>query len=130
MRPTGCDTTRQVGGALGVAVLGSVLHSIYSGRMTDHVTALPAQAADTVKDTIIGAAEIAQHLGPRAGALLDHAQRAFVHAMDVTLLVATGTAILGALVVAIWLPHRGVDMDAVPETGDDADPRPDVAVRG
>lgn len=108
------DTTRQVGGALGVAVLGSVLHSLYSTRMSDHVAGLPAQAAKAVKDNIIGATEIAARLGPRAGALVDHAQHAFVHAMDVTLLVGTGTAVLGALVVIIWLPHRGVDMDAVP----------------
>jgi len=109
------DTTRQVGGALGVAVLGSVLHSLYSGRMAGHVAGLPARAADAVKDNIVGATEIAGRLGPRAGDLVGHAQDAFVHAMDVTLLVATATAVLGALVVLIWLPHRGVEMDAVPE---------------
>lgn len=117
------DTSRQVGGALGVAVLGSVLHSVYSDRMSGHVAGLPGQAADTVRDNIIGALQVAARLGPRAGHLVGQAQSAFVDAMSVTLIVAAGTAFLGAVVVAVWLPHRGVDPDA---TTDEDQPAPEL----
>lgn len=108
------DTTRQLGGALGVAVLGSVLHSVYSGKMSGHVAALPGQLATPAKDNIVGAVEVARRLGPHGAVLLAQARAAFVHAMDTSLLVGAAAALAGAIVVVVWLPHRGVEADAAP----------------
>ena len=64
------DTTRQVGGALGVAVLGSVLASTYSAAMAPVVAALPAPAADLALDSVGGAARVASQIGEAGAALL------------------------------------------------------------
>lgn len=105
------DTTRQVGGALGVAVLGSVLHSLYSARITGKLSGMPHGLVASVKDNIIAAVAVGHRIGPDGGAVIGPAREAFVHAMDVTLIVAAAASIAGMLVVAIWLPHRGVDVD-------------------
>ncbi|HZD24126.1 MAG TPA: DHA2 family efflux MFS transporter permease subunit, partial [Acidimicrobiia bacterium] len=65
------DTTRQIGGALGVAILGSVLGSVYSSTMQPLVEAspLPAQAAAVASDSIGGALGVAQQVGAAAAPL-------------------------------------------------------------
>jgi len=97
------DTTRQVGGALGVAVLGSVLSSAYASRLGSDGTPVPEQADDGV-----GAAlRIADQLpGPAGAALSDAARTAFLHGMSVASLVAAGVAAAGAVVALLWLPAR------------------------
>jgi EmrB/QacA subfamily drug resistance transporter len=106
------DTTRQVGGALGVAVLGSVLSSAYGDRMDSKVAALPEPAAEAASDNLLGAAKVAEQVGGPVGTqLVDAAERAFVHGMDVTTLVAAGVAFAGALVALVWLPSHAKDID-------------------
>jgi MFS transporter, DHA2 family, multidrug resistance protein len=110
------DTTRQVGGALGVAVLGSILHSVYRARMEGTVAGLPPEAARAASDNLEGATAVASRLGgERGAALLDASQLAFVQAMDRTVAVGAAVALLGALVALIWLPHHGVHPDDVIE---------------
>jgi Na+/melibiose symporter-like transporter len=75
------NTVRQVSGALGVAVLGSVLAAVYRGEIADHVTGLPAQAGDTASESISGAYGVAGQLGPEAPGLITSANDAFVTAM-------------------------------------------------
>ncbi|TMK69427.1 MAG: MFS transporter [Actinobacteria bacterium] len=87
------DTTRQVGGALGVAVLGSLLTTGYRDHLDPHV---PAQARDS-----LGAA-----LHVPSTHVVDGAQQAFVAGMSTTALVAAAIALVGALVAAIALPKR------------------------
>jgi hypothetical protein len=100
------DTVRQVGGALGVAVLGSILSSVYSSRLGDTVAGLPVP--DAAKDGLSGALAVAAHLPERAGtALAGAAKAAFIHGMDTTVLVAAGVAVAGALLALVWLPARG-----------------------
>ena len=100
------DTTRQVGGALGVAVLGSVLASTYSAAMTPVVAGLPAPAADLALDSVGGAARVAAQLGEAGAGLLNSAASAFVDGMGNAVLTAAGVALVGAGVAAIFLPSR------------------------
>src|SRR6185295_16215099 len=76
-------TLRQVGAALGVALLGSVLSATYTDRLD--LAGLPAPAATVAKESIAGAVAVAARLGDAR--LLDASRLAFVHAMDVVLLV-------------------------------------------
>ncbi|MDT9696491.1 MFS transporter [Streptomyces sp. P17] len=99
-------TFRQVGGALGVAVLGSVLSVAYRSRIEDHVTPLPAPVRDTAEESIAGALTVAEELGPRGAPLAGQAVDAFVSAMHLTALVAAGVTFLGALVSLLFLPAR------------------------
>jgi len=88
------DTTRELGGALGVAIVGSIMSSLYGSRLAD---ALPAGVPAEARESLGAAAR----LGPEiAGA----AREAFVHAMSsASIVVAVATA-LGAVVAWRFLP--------------------------
>ncbi len=96
------DTTRELGGALGVAVLGSLLASLYRGD-------LPASAH--AASTSLGAGiDAAATLPGPAGLALAHAARvAYVHAFDITMLVAVGVALLAAALISRVLRPRAAE---------------------
>jgi sugar phosphate permease len=98
------DTTRQVGGALGVAVLGSILAWQYGSAIAPAVTQLPAEAAGVASDSIGGALAVASQIGDAASPLVDAAKAAFVEGMRVAVLVAAAVAALGAVVTWLFLP--------------------------
>jgi EmrB/QacA subfamily drug resistance transporter len=102
------DTTREVGGALGVAILGSLLAAAYHSSMDTSaaVQALPAPAAAAAHDSLGGAVQVAGQLGAAGQPLLADATRAFVDAMSSTVLIGAVVAALGALVALVWLPSR------------------------
>ncbi|MFC5219104.1 MFS transporter [Streptomyces coerulescens] len=100
------NTFRQVGGALGIAVLGSVLSTAYRTDIEDRLTALPAGVRHTAGESIEATLGIADKLGPRGEALIGPAHDAFLHAMHITALWGAGIAVLGAVVVALFLPGR------------------------
>ena len=99
----------QVGGALGVAVIGSVL----STRYQDHIAAalagrhVPAAAAHTILGSLGGALAVAAHAGGAAGALLAYAARAaFMSGNEIALAVGAAVALGGAVLVIARLPSR------------------------
>ncbi|MFI6102629.1 MFS transporter [Streptomyces sp. NPDC051310] len=101
------NTFRQVGGALGVAVLGSVLSTAYRGGIEDRLGAVPEGAArDAAGESIEGTLAAAERLGPAGRELLPSAYDAFLGAMHVTALVSTAVALAGTVVVAAALPAR------------------------
>lgn len=101
------DTTRQIGGALGVAILGSVFSSAYASRIASNLTALPAAAAEAAKSSVGAALAIGDQIGgPTGVAIAQAARSSFIQAMDRGLLVGAAIALAGALVSLIWLPHR------------------------
>ncbi len=110
------DTTREIGGALGVAVLGSVLSSVFGSRMT-HLLAgapLPEEARAAAKHSVTGAVAVADKIGgPQGKALADGAKSAFVNGLHTTSLVAAGFAVAGAVIALVFLPA-----EATPSTGD------------
>lgn len=104
------DTTRQIGGALGVAIVGSVMSSTYASKITDLFAGTPSAgtpAEQAAKDSLGGALAVAQKAPPALGKLLSSvAKTAFVDGMHTGVLVAAGATFLGAVVAAIWLPAR------------------------
>jgi EmrB/QacA subfamily drug resistance transporter len=103
------DTTRQVGGALGVAIIGSVLASTYGSKVGDAVAGqqLPAGAASDAKNSLGFALQTASQIGGPAGnALASTARTAFVDGMHQGYLVGAAVLILGAIAALIWLPAR------------------------
>jgi EmrB/QacA subfamily drug resistance transporter len=99
-------TTRQVGGALGVAVLGSVLTSAYRDQLTPALAGLPDQAATLARDSVGAALGVAARLGPTGGELAPAARAAFVDAMGTAALAGAAVALLGAAVALAFLPAR------------------------
>ncbi|MEW2252353.1 MFS transporter [Streptomyces sp. NPDC058733] len=100
------NTFRQVGGALGIAVLGSVLSTAYRNGIEDKLGLLPAGLRETAGESIEATLGVAARLGPRGEGLVGSANDAFLHAMHVTALCGAGVALVGAVVVALFLPGR------------------------
>jgi EmrB/QacA subfamily drug resistance transporter len=100
------DVNRMVAGALGVAVMGSVISTIYGNRMEDAVAGLPPEASEAAADSIGGAAAVAAQLPPGAAdALSSAAGVAFTDAMGIAMVVAAGVIFAGASVAARLLPR-------------------------
>jgi EmrB/QacA subfamily drug resistance transporter len=101
------DTTRQVGGALGVAALGSVMSSIYGSRLGEALAATPAprEVVAVAKQSLGAAFAVAGRVGGPAGdALVRAAERAFVDGMHVAFLVGAAVAALAAGIALVFLP--------------------------
>ena len=101
------DVVREVGGTLGIAVLGSLLTSSYGRGMDEAAAGLPAPAAEAATDSVGGAHEVAAQIGGGAGGKLTGlADAAFVDAMATTATIAAGAAVIGALIALALLPSR------------------------
>ncbi|MDI6097310.1 MFS transporter [Actinoplanes sp. NEAU-A12] len=109
------NTIRQLGGALGVAVLGAVVSSVYRSRLAEPA-GLPEAAADLARESIAGAYAVAGQAGPAAPALLNEANAAFVTAMHYAAVGSTVFAVLGVLVAVLWLPGRRPADTSAPTT--------------
>jgi MFS transporter, DHA2 family, multidrug resistance protein len=96
---------RMVSGALGVAVMGSLVSSLYANDVSGSLRALPPQAQPAAEDSVGAAAAIAARAPGDAGAaLLTVAGNAFTNAMGIALVVAAAIAAITALLVARSLP--------------------------
>lgn len=101
------DMTQETGGALGVAVLGSVLASTYSTAIAPALRALPTPLATVARAGLGDALLVAQRLGGESGrALVAAARAAFLHAMTAAALGGVAVALSGAVVAALFLPPR------------------------
>jgi hypothetical protein len=101
------DVVREVGGTLGIAVLGSLLTSYYGSSMDDAVAGLPAGAAESASDSVGAAHGVAAHIGGGAGShLVETANQAFVDGLATTSIIAAGAAVIGALIALVFLPAR------------------------
>ncbi|MFG1995222.1 MFS transporter [Actinoplanes sp. NPDC048988] len=115
-------TLRQVGGALGVALLGSLLAQGYTNRLDN--TGLPATAADAARDSLAAALAVAARLGDPA--LAADAKNAYLHGMTLVLYTTATIAALSAILTAALLPGQPTTDDgaAAPETTDPAPTAP------
>ncbi len=99
------ETANEIGGALGIALLGSVGAAIYRHEIVGTLPAgLPRDARDAAHDTLGGAASVAAHLpGQASTALLDAARVAFTHGFNVAALGGGATLVLAAALAAVLL---------------------------
>jgi EmrB/QacA subfamily drug resistance transporter len=106
------DTTRLLGGTLGVAVIGSVYASLYADRLTGLLAGRAPAPVVTASVRSLGAARsVARAVGaaghPAAARALDAAAtNAFIHGLQVGCLVAGGVAAVGALMAVVLLPSQ------------------------
>ena len=107
------ETAFELGGALGVAVLGSVMAALYRGSIGP-LPGLPDEAAAVARDGLTGAVQVAEGLGGSAGqALTATASAAFVDALGDTVLVGAAVMALVALAALVTMPGR-TPQDPVP----------------
>jgi EmrB/QacA subfamily drug resistance transporter len=104
------DTTRELGGALGVAVLGSLLASRYAASLTDALGGLlQGPALEAAKSSLGAALGAARTLpGPAGETVAAAARSAFVDAMSTSLAVSSAVVLLAAFLVNRYYPERVV----------------------
>jgi EmrB/QacA subfamily drug resistance transporter len=96
---------RMVSGALGVAVVGSLVNSLYANDIEPSLSDLPTPAREAAGESIGAANAVAAHLPPEAGAsLADNAGDAFVDAMATGLVVPAALSAAAAVLVLRVLP--------------------------
>jgi DHA2 family multidrug resistance protein-like MFS transporter len=102
------ETGAELGGALGIAILGSIATAVYRGQVLESVPeGVPQAAADAARDTLGGALAVAQELPGRASeALLDAANAAFTQGLHISAAIGATIALAMAVLVATML--RGV----------------------
>jgi MFS family permease len=108
------NSVRQIGGALGVAILGSVLAASYAAHLGGAVDALPAAVRAQASQSIVATLEAVSgiqsrgdaHAAGAAAAIVEPAREAFVSAMHVTAVFTAIAALIAAGVVLRWLPGR------------------------
>jgi EmrB/QacA subfamily drug resistance transporter len=109
------DTTREIGGVLGVAILGSVASSTYAHQVASALSPLPHSAGDTARSSLGGALTVAQQIGgPTGSHVADAAREAFIHGVSKGLLVAIIAAASGALLALRYLPARNAEAEPAP----------------
>ncbi len=91
------DLSREVGGALGIAVLGSIMTAIYRAHLS--LPGAPQNVLATARDSFA----LATHLGHP---IASHATTAFIDGFHLAFLTAAAAAVLAALVVTILMPHN------------------------
>jgi DHA2 family multidrug resistance protein-like MFS transporter len=103
------ETSSELGGALGIAILGSIGTAVYRSQVADAVPAgVPPAETETAKDTLGGAVETAETLPGEVGAgLLDAAREAFVQGMQVAALTSAVIAAATAVVTVLFLHQVG-----------------------
>lgn len=93
---------KNTGAPLGAAILGSAVTSAYVSRL--NLTGLPAAAASAVRQSVFAGDAVARAL--HSPALLSSVHAAFVHGVDVALLVSAGFALAGLALTLLFLPGR------------------------
>jgi MFS transporter, DHA2 family, multidrug resistance protein len=111
------ETSGELGGALGIAILGSLGTAVYRSRVADSLPAdIPADVADAARDTLGGAIAIAESLpGALADAVVSAAQVAFVDALHLVAAVAAILAVVTAIVAAAALRNVPARTDSPEE---------------
>ncbi|NGO69985.1 MFS transporter [Streptomyces boncukensis] len=93
------DVTREFGTALGVAMLGALLAGGYRGAIDGKLDGVPTDAADTAREGIANAIEVAPHTGSHTQDLIHAAQQSFVDGWQQAMWI--GAAVMGVLLVYV-----------------------------
>jgi EmrB/QacA subfamily drug resistance transporter len=116
------SAVRSVGGALGIAVLGSVLSTAYRARVAGALDVLPANVRDAAGESIGGTQVVVsgvhQDMADHGAALLDASSRAFAQAMHVTAALSAAAVVVALAVVLIWMPRTPRDQSSLASESD------------
>jgi MFS family permease len=112
------DTARELGAALGVAILGSAFNAGYRNDIDSVASRLPPRLAEPVRDAPATALGVAKQVGPAGRALVDAVHDGFAVGMRWALVVGAGLLVLTAIYTWAQAPGRTNRSDVQP-TGPD-----------
>jgi hypothetical protein len=96
-----------LGGAIGVALIGSVMAAGYRSGIAERAAALPGEQGHVVTEGIGGALATAPQLNPSAGSsLIADAQHAFLGGWSSAMFLAAGVSLVAAIAAALLIPRR------------------------
>jgi DHA2 family multidrug resistance protein-like MFS transporter len=100
------ETSSELGGALGIAVLGSIGTVVYRRLLADGLPGVPSGAAEAAAATL-GGAVVAAHGLPEAlaASLLAHAREAFTHSLELAAAISVAIVLVTAAMVVVFLRH-------------------------
>lgn len=104
------DATREVGGAIGIALLGTLLSAGYRSGLGDATDQLPAEAAEVAEDNVGAALAVAQEI-PNGDALALAARNAFVDGWQLSMWTGAGVMLVSAAIVYRFFPRGRVTFD-------------------
>jgi EmrB/QacA subfamily drug resistance transporter len=105
------DLAREVGGALGIAVLGSALTGRYQSGVSDAAAQLPPELASHARDALPAALAIADRVGPQGAGLAAQAQSAFVDGFGLAMVIAAASVAVAAVFVFWRAPREAAVTD-------------------
>ncbi len=100
------DTVRELGGAVGLALIGSVLSAAYTASVSSASAGLPPEAASAVDGGIGGAVAVTSQMGAAGEPILAAARSAFVDAWSTSMWLSAGLAVAAAVFALVWTPSR------------------------
>ena len=100
------DTSREMGGALGIAVAGSILAGQYSHQLAPKLAGFPAAVRGPATDSLAKAVEVAGKLGPQGAKLAELSKTAFLTAMHASTIAMAVIVAVAAIVIGLWAPGR------------------------
>lgn len=100
------DATREVGGAMGIAMAGSILASSYHHHIAAAVGGLPEPVRGPVSDSLTKALAVAHQLGPQGVQLADRSREAFVAATNNSYLVMAAIVAVASVFTTFLAPGR------------------------
>ena len=104
------DATREVGGAIGIALLGTLLSSGYRSSLGSATDGLPADAAVAAEDNVGAALAVAENV-PGGEALAAAARDAFVDGMQLAMWTGAAVMFVSALIVFRFFPSRAAELE-------------------
>ncbi|WP_245689781.1 hypothetical protein [Streptomyces chattanoogensis] len=105
------DTTREVGSAIGIALMGSVYGSHYRDALPSSIDQLPPHAAESVRDSAAAGLQVAQQAGPQGPALAQAVKDAFISGLSASLVVAV-IVLAGAVGCLFRAPRQAPGADS------------------
>jgi EmrB/QacA subfamily drug resistance transporter len=100
------DTAREMGAALGIAILGSAFNSAYRSDISTHLGGLPPDAAGAAHEAPAGAMAAAAQLADQGPELIGHTRDAFTSGLQTAMLIGAGVLLVGALFMWLRGPRR------------------------
>ena len=100
------DTTRELGAALGVAILGAILSATYENKMAETVSHFPEQIRQGLESSLAVALRVADTLGPMADDVVHSAKEAFLGGMTHSAMIAATIIFTAAAIAFVGLPRH------------------------
>ena len=112
------NTVRQLSGALGVAILGSILFTTYRNGLSEMVLSqLPDPARHAARESVMGAAQVAAEAGPVGEAIGAMANTSYTHAMAILLVLSGLSGIAAAIAGWLMIPQHDTSAEPTPAEG-------------